>query len=248
MHVNGHILIVEDEPINSTFIEHQLSKLGYSIAGIASSGETAIELAKTNKPELVLMDIQLEGELDGIETARILYRSMGIPVVYLTSTTDDETIERASETDAFGYLQKPFQQQEMHSTLQMALAKSRTERLVREERKWFTAALKLVTDGIIAADPTGAVKLLNPAAERLTGWKQQEALCRDIDEVLHTLDPVSGIRAESVVDQSLANDATSITHRRLLVSRDGSQTSIEQTTTCIVSDSGEVTGILVVIS
>ncbi|MBV9157901.1 MAG: response regulator [Acidobacteriaceae bacterium] len=248
MQASGHILIVEDESINATFIEYQLTKLGYSIAGLASSGEEAIELAKEARPDLVLMDIQLEGDLDGIETARAIRSSLGIPVVYLTGTSDPETLERARTTEAFGYLSKPFQENQVHSTVQMALSKAEIDRRVREERKWLTTALRWIADAVIATDPTGAVKLLNPAAERLTGWHQEEALGRDLDEVLHTLDPQTRKPAESVIVQLMReSNIPAIKGHKLLLPRNGTEMTIEETATCITSESGEVTGILVVL-
>src|SRR2546429_1829248 len=101
---NGHVLIVEDEPVNAAVIEHQLKKLGYSVAGIATSGEEALEFAQKTKPDVVLMDIQLEGQMDGVEAAIAIRKELGIPVVYLTGNSDEQTLERARTTEAFGYL------------------------------------------------------------------------------------------------------------------------------------------------
>jgi PAS domain S-box-containing protein len=247
MQANGHILVVEDESINATLIEYQLNKLGYSIAGIASSGEEAIGLAKENRPDLVLMDIQLEGELDGIETARTIRADLGIPVVYLTSTADEQTIERARSMDSFGYLKKPFREQEVHTTVQMALSKAEMERRIREERKWFATALEWVADAVIAADATGAIHLLNPAASRLTGWDEKHAVGRDLEQILKVVDPVTHKPCESAIAQLMGEGAPPVlTCRRLLVSRNGSRVLIQQTATCISSESGEVTGFLVV--
>src|SRR5882757_8151439 len=133
---NGHVLIVEDESVNAAVIEHQLKKLGYSVAGIATSGEEALDLAQKTKPDVVLMDIQLEGRMDGVETAITIRKQLGVPVVYLTATSDEQTIERARATEAYGYLHKPFKERDVHSTLQFALYKAEMEARVRNERKW----------------------------------------------------------------------------------------------------------------
>src|SRR5882757_7766071 len=106
---NGHILIVEDEAVNAAMIEHQLIKLGYGVAGITGSGEEAIALMEKCRPDLVLMDIGLEGQMDGVEAANVIRRRFEIPVIYLTTNSDEATIERARSTEAHGYLHKPIQ-------------------------------------------------------------------------------------------------------------------------------------------
>lgn len=247
MRSHGHILIVEDELVNATFIEYQLTKLGYSIAGTAHSGIEAIHLAQQTRPDLVLMDIQLEGELDGIETARRIRGTLGVPVVYLTSTSDAETIERARTTDAFGYLSKPFHEQEVHTTIQIAVSKAQSEHRVRQERKWLATALLWVSDAVIAADPIGTIQLLNPAAAQLTGWSANEASGRDLDEVLQLVQPETGDPCKSVIDQLMSSPTVpAITERRVLLSRDGVKTDVNLSATCITADSGDVTGVLAV--
>jgi PAS domain S-box-containing protein len=244
---NGHVLIVEDESVNAAVIEHQLKKLGYSVAGIAISGEDALELARKTKPDVVLMDIQLEGRMDGVEAAITIRKEMGIPVVYLTGNSDEQTIERARTTEAFGYLHKPFQEREVHSTLQLALHKAETEARVRDERKWFATTLRYISDAVIAADATGAVKLVSLAAQRMTGWKEEEAVDRDLSDVFRILEPETRLPAGCVVTRVLnERPANGLKFHRLLVSRGGTEIMIEESATSIVADSGEMSGVLVV--
>jgi len=244
---NGHVLIVEDESVNAAVIEHQLKKLGYSVAGIATSGEEALALAQKTKPDVVLMDIQLEGKMDGVEAAIAIRREMGIPVVYLTGNSDEQTLERARTTEAFGYLHKPFQEREVHSTLQLALHKAEMEARVRDERKWFATTLRYISDAVIAADATGAVKLVNLAAQQMTGWKEEEAVDRDLSDVFQILEPETRMPAECVVTRVLnQRPADSAKFSKLLVSRSGTEITIEESAASIVSDSGDVNGVLVV--
>jgi PAS domain S-box-containing protein len=244
---NGHVLIVEDESVNAAVIEHQLKKLGYSVAGIATSGEEAIELAQRAKPDVVLMDIQLEGKIDGVEAAVTIRRKTGVPVVYLTGNSDEETIDRARITEAFGYLHKPFQEREVHSTLQLALHKAEMEIRVRDERRWFATTLRYISDAVIAADPTGAVKLVNPAAQRLTGWEEEQAVDHDLSEVFQILEADTRMPAECAVTRVLNEPAgAGLKSYRVLVSRSGTETKIEENATSIIADSGELSGVLVV--
>ena len=101
-------MVVEDEAIVAKNIEKQLSNAGYDVVGFATTAEESIDKAQLEKPDLVLMDIKLRGKMDGIEAANKIRRSLRLPVIYLTSYTDDKTFQRAKLTDPFGYLIKPF--------------------------------------------------------------------------------------------------------------------------------------------
>ena len=134
---NARIMIVEDESIVAKDIQNSLTSLGYTVAGVVAFGEEAVELAGTLKPDLILMDVMLKGAMDGIEAATHIQRKHSVPVVYLTAYTDDDTLQRAKVTEAFGYLLKPFEDRELRTTIEMALYKHTMERkqkdaLVRE--------------------------------------------------------------------------------------------------------------------
>lgn len=121
------ILIVEDEVIIARRLASGLEKLGYEIAEVVTSGEDAIESATKTNPHLILMDIKLEGEIDGIEAAAEIKELCDIPVVYLTSYADDKTLQRALHTGAFGYLIKPFKDRELRATIETAINKYREQ-------------------------------------------------------------------------------------------------------------------------
>ena len=121
------ILIVEDELIVAKNLTRNLEKQGYEIIGIASSGELAIKKAAECQPNLVLMDITLQGDLDGIETAEIIGSQLNIPIIYMTAHADDSTLDRAKKTGTYGYLVKPFKPQDTKTTIEMALAKHKAD-------------------------------------------------------------------------------------------------------------------------
>jgi signal transduction histidine kinase len=121
------ILIVEDSKLVSKLLRESLKNLGYAVAGVVESGEEAIKSAGEKKPDLVLMDIVLEGKLDGIDTANQIHSKFKIPVVYLTSFAEEKTLERARITEPFGYMLKPFKERELHATIEMALYKKKME-------------------------------------------------------------------------------------------------------------------------
>lgn len=124
VHENAiNILIVEDELLIAKNLSHKLEKLGYQIADIVSSGADAIQRAGEIKPDLILMDIVIKGEIDGIETAAIIHQELDIPIIYTTAYADDETLQRAENSGSYGYLLKPFKEREIHATIKIALMK-----------------------------------------------------------------------------------------------------------------------------
>jgi putative nucleotidyltransferase with HDIG domain len=177
------ILVVEDESLVARDIQNMLRSLGYEVTGIVASGELAIRNALVSVPDLVLMDIVLKGDIDGIAAAEKLWEEYGIPVIYLTAYADETTFERAKLTKPFGYLLKPFEERELQTTIEMALYKSKMEMRLREREQWLSTILRSIGDGIIAADARGRIEFMNPLAERLTGWSHEEALERPLGEV-----------------------------------------------------------------
>ena len=129
------IIIVEDESITAFDLQVRLQGMGYTVSAIASSGDDAIRTIESHLPDLILMDIRIRGERDGIEVAQEIRERFDIPIIYLTAFADDATIERARYTEPFGYLLKPFQEQELYSSVEMALYKHKAERKLRENER-----------------------------------------------------------------------------------------------------------------
>ena len=133
-------LIAEDELIIGEHLSKELGNLGYEVVAVLTSGEEAIRVAEAERPDLVLMDISLQGDIDGIEAARHIQTTLNIPVVYLTASSDPATRKRASATEPFGYIIKPYQSQHLAATVEMALQKHDLEKRLREsDRQWKAA-------------------------------------------------------------------------------------------------------------
>jgi len=126
------ILIVEDERIIAADLEENLKDMGYEVCGITGFGEEALELAAEHRPDLVLMDIKLQGAMDGIETAAEMKARFQLPVVYLTAFSNGEILSRAEVAEPFGFLVKPFQPGELRATIHMACYKAGMEKELRE--------------------------------------------------------------------------------------------------------------------
>jgi len=121
------ILIVEDEAVVSLDISRRLERMEYEVVGRAASGEEALAAIANDAPDLILMDINLQGELDGIEVARKIDREYQIPVIYLTAYAGEGTLKRATETNPYGYILKPFKERELRATIEVALQRKYME-------------------------------------------------------------------------------------------------------------------------
>jgi PAS domain S-box-containing protein len=163
------IFIVEDELIVADDIRLTLENLGYTIAGIAQTGETAISLVPEHTPNLILMDIQLGGSLDGIVTADWIHTHLGIPVIFLTAHADDKNIDRAKVTEPYGYIVKPYDERELHSVIEMALYKHRMEQQARENERTIRALANAIPDAVLLLDPEQKIIALNESMARRLG-------------------------------------------------------------------------------
>lgn len=228
---HARVLVVEDEAIVAMDISAMLRGLGYDVEGPASTGEEAVALAERGRPDLVLMDIMLRGGMDGVEAARRIRETTGAPVVYLTAYADESTLLRAKTAEPLGYLLKPFEERELRTTIETALSKHRTEARLRESERWLATTLRCIGDAVIAADERGRVKLINPAAERLTGWPQREALGRDLGEVFQLADEATGQRVETDAGARRQADV-------VLLPRGGRPTPVETSASDITDEKG----------
>ncbi|HZJ56855.1 MAG TPA: HD domain-containing phosphohydrolase [Clostridia bacterium] len=131
----ANILIVEDEPITANLLQKMLMGQGYRVVGIESTGEKALDKISLQNPDLILMDIQLGGSLDGIEVAQVVHKEFDLPLVYITSHADDDTLGRAKITEPFGYILKPINPRELNMVIEIALYKHGMERKIREDNE-----------------------------------------------------------------------------------------------------------------
>lgn len=168
----ARILIVEDDGITAKDLEKWLTGLGYNVSAVASSGVDAIKKAKEINPDLVLMDIILGGDIDGIEAAKQIHVYRNIPVIYLSAFSDEVTLQRANITEPFGYVLKPFDEKELHMTIEMALYKHKAE----EELRMATMVFENAMDGMTVTDAKGTILAVNNAFTKITGYTPEEAV------------------------------------------------------------------------
>jgi PAS domain S-box-containing protein len=239
------ILIVEDEGIVATAIKRELEHFGYSVSGIASSANEAVEKATHDRPDLVLMDIRLHGEDSGIEAARQIYDRCRVPIIYLSAFADNAVLARARDTGAFGYLVKPYEEQELHTTIEMVLAKHAAEQRLEETERWLSAILNGISDAVIATDPDKRVRVMNAGSESLTGWQRKIATGVPLEAVCTLVSEGGSLRLEDVAARAICESrAMELPRGTRLVSRDGQETPIEGRAAIIWDSRDEFLGML----
>jgi PAS domain S-box-containing protein len=186
----ARILIIEDEAIIAMEIESQLQSLGYEVTSIVDTGERAIQKAEADKPDIILMDIRIKGEIDGIDTAEIIRLRFGIPVIFSTAYLDQERIERAKITMPFGYVLKPIQERDLRVTIEMALyvakvdAKRRqVENELRLEKEKYKIAYYTSPDAVNINRMDGRYVEINEGFTRLTGFTRDDAIGKPSSEI-----------------------------------------------------------------
>ncbi len=226
------VLVVEDESLVAKDIHNMLRGQGYEVVGVLSTGEEAVRAVSQSEPDLVLMDIVLKGEIDGIAAARTIWERHGVPVIYLTAYADETTLARAKVTEPFGYILKPFDERELQTTIEMAFFKAKMDKTLREREAWLATVLGSIGDGVIAADAGGRITFMNPLAERMTGRGQAEVLGLPLAQLL-------SVRPEA---ESVGGDSTLRTEEGVLAGPDGKSLPIEQTISPIRDGRGSAAG------
>ena len=245
--MNRRILVVDDEAIVAHDISECLTNLGCEIVGTALSGPDAIEKAGRFQPDLIMMDIVLQGPMDGVEAATHIREHYDIPCVFLSAYSDPAVLARAKIASPAGYLVKPFEEAGLRSAVEIALYKVDLERALRESKEWFMTTLLSIGDGVIATTAEGRVRFMNPLAEALTGWNSTEATGRDIEEVFPIYSETTRLPVDNPVRPALL-DSRLVTSQRdtLLQRRDGTCLPIDNSATPIRSSNGHTAGAVLI--
>src|SRR5579864_689234 len=202
------IVLVEDEGLIAADLESRLKAAGYSVSGTADSAPQALKLIRATSPDLVLMDIRIKGDMDGIQVAHQVRQELDIPVVYLTAYEDRGTLARASQTQAFGYIKKPIASSSLRGSIEMAIAKHRHERDLRAQRDWLAASFSALPYAVLVTDGSGRIRYVNSQAEELTGWSAEQALGRPSRELLRLFYRENGNPLEDFVPVAMLQGET----------------------------------------
>lgn len=241
------ILIAEDESLIAEELKDRLERMGLQVISVVATGEDAITRATQTSPDLVLMDIRLKGDIDGVEAAAAIRDRLDIPVVYLTAHSDEATINRAKQTAPFGYLIKPFVERELRVTVELALHKHELDRQLKESEEKFVTTLTSIGDAVIATDADGRVTFMNPVAETLTRWQGDDAMGLPSEEVFKIVDPDTRAVVDSPVGEALREErVVTLRNHTILIGKDGTELPINDTAAPILDARRRVRGAVLV--
>ena len=196
----GRILLVEDDPVFQRLVQSILEREGYDTCRLAASGEDAIEGISQCDPDLVLMDIRLPGELDGIEVAEQIQKSVNVPVVFLSGDSDPATLRQVRRVASYGFVSKPFSDEQLVVAVETAFHRHRLDCHLQDSRDWLSTVLASVADGVVSIDVRGIVTFINEAGTALLGpaclgrsfSDVLAGVVRDVDGAAKCVAPVQG--------------------------------------------------------
>lgn len=219
--MSASVLIVEDERLVARELGMRLEEHGYRVTARVAAAEEALRSAAEQLPDVVLMDIRLEGEIDGIAAAELLQQRFDVPVIFLTAHSDDETVGRATRSGAAGFLIKPPKERELVAMIEVTLHRHAATRQLRQREKLLASTLNSIGEALVATDASGNIAYMNPVAEALTGWPAEHALGRPL---------------ASVVELTYGRGDPTVTDRS------GRDHAVADSTSPVVDETGAVTG------
>ncbi len=248
------ILLVEDEVIIGITEKVSLEKYGYNVI-IAINGDRAIEIIKeTPEIDLILMDINLGSNLDGTQTAELILQKYDIPIVFLSSHSEPEIVEKTEKITSYGYIIKSSGITVIDASIKMAfklfdakLREKEKEKALRESEESLAITLQSIGDAVIATDIEGKVTRMNPIAERLTGWSFADAKDRFIDDIFNIVNAQTNKAALNPVKSVIENgEIVGLANHTLLISKDGNEYQISDSGSPIKDKEGNIVGVVLV--
>ncbi|MDF5736148.1 MULTISPECIES: GGDEF domain-containing response regulator [unclassified Nostoc] len=244
---NHKILVVEDEKISASNIRKSLQKLGYSVSEINKSGEDAIKKVAETGPHLVLIDICLAGEVDGVHVADIIQNHFHVPVVYLTEGSEYKTLHKNQLSEPFSYIVKPFIESDLHFAIETALHKHQSKNILYEEKQRLAAVINSMGYAVIVTDANGCIQMMNPIAELITGWKQSEVFGKDLVEVVNLVDKDVGKTTENLARYVIeVGEVLNLPENCTLITKDGKEIAIGNNISLIRDQNSNITGAVLV--
>jgi PAS domain S-box-containing protein len=232
----GKILLVEDDAIESMDITRTLKSFGYDVPYTASRGEEAVEIAKKEMPDLILMDIVLKGEIDGIEAAEQI-KKLDIPLIFLTAHSEDATVQKAKHITPYGYLIKPYDPFELKHAIELAFYKNKMEKKLKESEKRYKFIVEAANEGIWGTDVNFNINYVNPKMAEILGYEIEEMIGKPVSYFMFAEDIADHKKR---VEKCLKGYPE--TYERRLKHKNGSVISTIIAATALMDDDGEFVG------
>ncbi len=185
---NARIIIAEDEPIIAMDTQDSLISLGYDVLAVVETGEEVIQKAREINPDLILMDIVLAGDIDGIEASKQIRDTMDIPVIFITAHSTEQIIQRARDAEPYGYLVKPIGKNDLYTTIVTALNRHRLEKQLRENEEKYRTLVENINDVVFYLDNEGFITYINPVVEQISQYRTDELIGINFSELVHSDD------------------------------------------------------------
>ncbi len=230
------ILLVEDDAIETMDIKRTLESFGYEVPCTASRGEEAVEKARKELPDLILMDIILKGELNGIEAANEI-NELEIPIIYLTAHSEEDTVQKAKVTGPYGYLIKPYDPFELRYAIELALYKNQMEKKLKESEKRYKSIVETANEGIWATDANFNINYVNPKLAEMLGYTMEEMLGKHVTFFIFEEDIPE---AEKHIEKRIKGHPE--TYERRFKHKNGSEVSTIISVTALMDDNGDFVG------
>jgi two-component system sensor histidine kinase/response regulator len=244
---SASILLVENDRVVARDLANQLRQFGYKVTGVVATAADALQSVAVSPPDLALLDIRLDGDTDGITLAEQMRDRWRIPVVFLTAYANDETLNRARMTEPYGYLLKPFEESQLHTTVEIALYKHAADRKLRESERRYAVTLASIGDAVIATDSRTMITFMNAVAESLTGWQAGDAIGLPLREVFRIVNEETRSPVEDPAEKVLRlGTVVGLANHTALIARDGQVRSIDDSGAPIVDDAGAIVGVVIV--
>ena len=236
------VLVAEDEGMMVEAICDRLTDAGCEVVATADTGARAVEAAIAVRPDLILMDVRLSGDMDGIRAVELINEKMRVPVIYLTGDSDQKTLQRAKAASAYGYVLKPFHIRNLLVAIEVAIDRFEMERQLEDSQLTYATILGSVADGVIAVDTKGCVRFMNGVAERLTGWSSREAQRERLETVLKVTDSSGQAAADLIAGVLKSRTTLSFGGDAVVISRGGIRVPIDGGMSCAVDSLGRLVG------
>ena len=200
------IMIVEDEAVIALRLEQRIAEMGYEVIGMSHTGEGCVKKARSLLPDLILMDVMISGDLDGIDAAKIMKEELDIPVIFMTAYTEDQIIERAKEVEPYGYIIKPIRDRELKATIEIALYKKEMERRLQESEEKYRQLFETISDAIIMFDgETRKIIDVNDSCLSMYGYSRDDFLKLRLHDI--TSEPE---KSENAIKQAILGETQKI--------------------------------------
>ncbi|QLE56688.1 diguanylate cyclase domain-containing protein [Nostoc sp. TCL26-01] len=246
--ISHKILVVEDEIDLALNLKNSLQTLGYNVLEITNSAEEAIKKIVDNHPNLVLFDICLDKTIDGVQVADIIQNNFHIPVLYLTEYTEYLQLNKIRLGHAFSCILKPIDEKNLHLAVEMALQQYQSHRRLQEEKARMSAIINSMGCAVIVTFTDGCIQMMNPIAEKLTGWQEHEALGRNLTEVVSLVDQDMDEAIDNLATQAMqTGEVLNLPENCTLISKDGKAIPIGDSVAPICDHQGNITGAVLVL-